>query len=145
MSPRRRDPILLRPLSFALVSAEDVWLPLVDEPIGTIVQQIQSADEEIDRLVNSRRRVLAFRTFAYIRVGVLLGSLLVEHDVQPESGRTWVDELLADPQHRAAAAEEVRAVAREVAADPKLAGEDPVGPDDEARERFRNFARGLGY
>jgi hypothetical protein len=127
------------------VSAEDVWLPLVDEPIGEFVAQMLEEDDELAGLVSSPRRQLTFRTFAYIRVGVLLGSLLVEHDVQSESGRTWVDELLADPKHRAAAAEEVRAVAWEVAADPKLAGEDPVGPDDEARERFRRFARGLGY
>ena len=127
------------------MSAEDVWLPLVDEPIGEFVAQMLEDDDELAGLVSSPRRQLTFRTFAYIRVGVLLGSLLVEHDVQSEGGRTWVDELLADPKHREAAAEEVRAVAREVAADPKLAGEDPVGPDDEARERFRRFARGLGY
>jgi hypothetical protein len=125
------------------VSAEDVWVPLVDEPIGEFVEQLLDEDDELAGLVSSPRRQLAFRTFAYIRVGVLLGSLLVEHDVQPEGDRTWVDELLADPKHRAAAVEEVRVVAREVAADPKLAGEDPVGPDDEARERFRRFARGL--
>ena len=125
------------------MSAEDVWVPLVDEPIGEFVAQLLDEDDELAGLVSSPRRQLAFRTFAYIRVGVLLGSLLVEHDVQPEGDRTWVDELLADPKHRAAAVEEVRVVAREVAADPKLAGEDPVGPDDEARERFRRFARGL--
>jgi hypothetical protein len=125
------------------VSAEDVWLPLVDEPIGEFVAHLLEEDEELAALVSSPRRQLAFRTFAYIRVGVLLGSLLVEHDVQPESGLTWVDELLADPNNRAAAVEEVKAVASEVAADPKLAEEDPVGPDAEARERFRRFARGL--
>jgi hypothetical protein len=125
------------------VSAEDVWLPLVDEPIGEFVAHLLEEDEELAALVSSPRRQLAFRTFAYIRVGVLLGSLLVEHDVQPESGRTWVDELLADPNHRATAVEEVKAVAREVAADPRLAEEDPVGPDDDARERFRRFVRGL--
>jgi hypothetical protein len=37
----------------------------------------------------------------------------------------------------------VKAVAREVAADPKLAEEEAVGPDDAARERFRRFAREL--
>jgi hypothetical protein len=125
------------------VSAEDVWLPLVDEPIGEFVAHLLEEDDELAALVSSPRRQLAFRTFAYIRVGVLLGSLLVEHDVQPESGRTWVDELLADPNHRATAVEEVKAVAREVAADPRLAEEDPVGPDDDARERFRRFVRGL--
>ena len=125
------------------MSAEDVWLPLVDEPIGAFVAELQREDAELAALVASPRRQLAFRTFAYIRVGVLLGSLLVDHDVEPEGSRTWVDELLANPEHRAAAAAEVRAVAQEVAADPKLAEEDPVGPDEEARERFRRFAKDL--
>jgi hypothetical protein len=123
---------------------DDIWLPLVEEPIGEFVASLQQEDEELAALVASPRRQLAFRTFAYIRVGVLLGSLLVEHDVQPEGSRTWVDELLADPKHRQAAVDEVKRVAQEVAADPKLAEEDPVGPDDDARERFRLFARDLG-
>ena len=125
------------------MSAEDVWLPLVDEPIGEFVAELQSEDAELAALVASPRRQLAFRTFAYIRVGVLLGSLLVDHDVEPEGSRTWVDELLANPEHRASAAAEVKAVAQEVAVDPKLAEEEPVGPDDEARERFRRFAKKL--
>jgi hypothetical protein len=123
---------------------DDIWLPLVEEPIGEFVASLQQEDEELAVMVASPRRQLAFRTFAYIRVGVLLGSLLVEHDVQPEGSRTWVDELLADPKHRQAAVDEVKRVAQEVAADPKLAEEDPVGPDDDARERFRRFARDLG-
>jgi hypothetical protein len=122
---------------------DDIWLPLVEEPIGEFVATLQQEDEELAAMVASPRRQLAFRTFAYIRVGVLLGSLLVEHDVQPEGSRTWVDELLADPKHRQAAVDEVKRVAQEVAADPKLA-EEPVGPDDDARERFRRFARDLG-
>ncbi len=122
---------------------DDIWLPLVEEPIGDFVASLQEADEELAALVASPRRQLAFRTFAYIRVGVLLGSLLVDHDVQPAGSRTWVDELLADPKHRQAAVEEVKRVAQEVAADPKLAEEEPVGPDNDARERFRRFARDL--
>jgi hypothetical protein len=122
---------------------EEVWVPLVDEPIGAFVTQLQEEDEELAALVASPRRQLAFRTFAYIRLGVLLGSLLVEHDVASDESQTWVDRLLADPKHRAAAVEEVRTIAREVAADTKLAEEEPVGPDEEARERFRRFAKRL--
>jgi hypothetical protein len=125
------------------MAIDDVWLPLVDEPIGAFVGKLQEEDEELAALVASPRRQLAFRTFAYIRVGVLLGSLLVDHDVRPEGSRTWVEQLLADPDHRQAAVEEVRRVAREVAADPKLAEEEPVGPDEQARERFRRFASEL--
>jgi len=120
-----------------------VWLPIVDEPIGELVARLQADDPEISTLVASSRRQLAFRTFAYVRAGILLGSLLVDHDVGNEGSRTWIDELLEDPAHRAAVEAEIRAVAREVAADPKLADDQPLGPDEAARERFRAFARGL--
>jgi len=122
-------------------SADDVWIPLVDEPIGSIVEQIQRDDPAILALVGSPRKLLAFRTFAYIRVGILLGQMLVEHDVDDYDGsETWVDALLREPAHRERVAAEVRAVAEEVARD--HAGEDePIGPDDEARRRFREFAR----
>lgn len=121
---------------------DDIWLPLVDEPLGSIVEQIQREDPEIDRLVDSPRRILAFRTFAYIRTGLVLGQLLFDHDLPPYDGsETWVEALLRDPAHHEALAREVRAVAEEIAADPKYAGEEPVGPDEGARERFRAFAK----
>ena len=125
---------------------EEVWLPLVDEPLGEFVATLQEEDPELAALVASPRRQLAFRTFAYVRLGILLGSLLVERDVEssPDASRTWVEQLLADPAVREAAVEEVRAVAREVARDPLLAEDEQVGPDDAARERFRDFARKLG-
>ena len=120
---------------------DQIWFPLVDEPIGSIVEQMQDEDEEIGRLVDSPRKLLAFRTFAYIRVGILLGRLLVEHDVPAYDGsETWVEALLRDPRHRAAVAAELRAVAEEVSASTG-GDETPVGPDDAARERFRAFAR----
>jgi hypothetical protein len=123
-------------------SLDDIWLPLVDEPIGSIVEKIQAEDAELDELISSPRRLLAFRTFAYIRVGLLLGRLLFDNDLPPYDGsETWVDALLRDPRHRAELAREVRAVAEEIAADPRYAGEEPVGPDEGARERFRAFAR----
>ena len=121
---------------------EEIWLPLVDEPIGSIVEQVQADDPEIARLVGSPRRILAFRTFAYIRVGVKLGELLVEHDLPPYDGSdTWVDLLLRDPAHKAAVAREVRAVAEEIAADPRYGDEEELGPDEDARARFREFAK----
>jgi hypothetical protein len=123
---------------------DDIWLPLVDEPLGALVAELQEEDAELAALVASPRRQLAFRTFAYVRVGILLGTLLVEHDVQPAAEGTWVDQLLAEPSVRQAVVDEVRAVAREVAADPKLAEDEDVGPDEGARERFRDFARKLG-
>ena len=123
---------------------EEVWLPLVDEPIGSIVAQIQADDPEIERLIGSPRRILAFRTFAYIRVGMKLGEILVESDVPPYDGtETWIELLLRDPENRAAIVREVTAVAEEIAADPRFAEEEALGPDAEARERFREFARKL--
>jgi hypothetical protein len=122
---------------------DDVWIPLVDEPIGSIVAQLQAEDPEIDELVSRPRRILAFRTFAYIRVGILLGRLLVENDVPAYDGtETWIDALLRVPEHRRAVIDELRAVADEIAADPRYADEEPVGPDDAVLERFRAFARG---
>ena len=124
-----------------MARADELWIPLVDEPIGSIVARIQEEDAELDALVSSPQRVLAFRTFAYIRVGLLLGELLVDADVDPYDGSdTWVERLLADPKHQDAVAAEVKAVAAEVAADPSY-GDDPLGPDAEARRRFREFAR----
>ena len=121
---------------------EDLWIPLVDEPIGSIVAEIQEEDLELDELVSSPHRLLAFRTFAYIRVGLLLGELLVDEDLEPYDGtETWIEQVLANPEHRAAVAREVRAVAEEIAADPAYATEETLGPDVEARRRFRDFAK----
>jgi hypothetical protein len=117
----------------------ELWIPLVDEPLGSIVEEIRGTHPEIDELVVGARRTLAFRTFAYIRVGMLLGQMLVERDV-PSDG-TWVEALLADPVVHDAVTREVIAVAREIAADESIADDVPLGPDDAARERFRDFAR----
>ena len=125
-----------------MTSLDDIWLPLVDEPIGGIVAKLEADDPALERLVSSPRRLLAFRTFAYIRVGILLGRLLFDNDLPPYDGtETWVDALLREPAHREALAREVRAVAEEIAGDPQYAAEEPLGPDDEARARFREFAR----
>ena len=121
---------------------DDIWIPLVDEPIGGIVEQIQRENPEIGKLVESPNRVLAFRTFAYIRVGLVLGQLLFDNDLPPYDGSdSWIDLLLKDPAHHEALLQEVRAVAEEIAADPKYADDEPLGPDDDARARFKEFAR----
>jgi hypothetical protein len=120
----------------------EVWLPLVDEPIGSIVAEIQRDDPEVAQLGGSIHRILAFRTFAYLRVGILLGQLLMEEELEPYDGsETWVELLMRNPAHRRRIAEEVRKVAQEVAADPRYAVDEPLGPDDAARTRFREFAR----
>ena len=121
---------------------EELWIPLVDEPIGSIVQQIVGENPEIAALVESPHRILAFRTFAYIRCGLVLGQLLFDNDVPAYDGsESWVEALLKDPAHHATLAAEVRRVAEEIAADPKYADDEPLGPDEGARERFRAFAK----
>jgi hypothetical protein len=97
--------------------AEDVWIPLVDEPIGSIVAQLQSENPEIDALISSP-------------------------DVPAYDGtETWVEALLREERHRAAVVAELRAVAEEIAADPRYADGEPIGPDDDTRARFREFAK----
>jgi hypothetical protein len=121
---------------------EDLWIPLVDEPLGSIIEQIQRENPDIQKLIESPHRILAFRTFAYIRCGLLLGQLLFDNDVPAYDGsESWIEALLREPAHHEALTREVRAVAEEIAADPKYADEGPLGPDDAARERFRAFAR----
>jgi hypothetical protein len=120
---------------------DEFWIPLVDEPIGGLVDRIQRADPEIEPLVGSPRRMLAFRTFAYIRVGVLLGQLLVEQDLDTDDTATWVEQVMRDPAHRKRVEREVRAVAEEISTDPRYAEEELLGPDEETRERFREFVR----
>ena len=120
---------------------DDFWIPLVDEPIGTVVAEIQSEDPEIEQLVDSPRKLLAFRTFAYIRVGILLGSLLVERDVDSDAAASWAERLLDEPEVRERVTAEVRTVAQEIAADPAYTNDPPLGPGDEERSRFRDFAK----
>jgi hypothetical protein len=125
-----------------MAEREDVWIPLVDEPIGGIVAQIERDDPELRAKVDSPRRLLAFRTFAYIRVGLLLGQLLVDNDLAPYDGsETWIETLMRDPAHSARVRAELRAVADEIANDPKYADEERLGPDEATRERFLDFAR----
>ena len=121
---------------------EELWIPLVDEPIGSIVQQILDENRDIAALVESPHRILAFRTFAYIRCGLTLGQLLFDSDLPAYDGsESWVEALLRTPEHHAALTREIRLVAEEIAADPRYADDGPLGPDDAARERFRAFAR----
>jgi hypothetical protein len=121
---------------------DEIWFPLVDEPIGSIVAEIQQQNPDIDALVSTPHRVLAFRTFAYIRTGILLGQLLFDNDLPPYDGsETWIETLLRDPKHLATLTGEIRKVAEEVAGDPAYADDEALGPDDDVKARFRDFAR----
>jgi hypothetical protein len=118
---------------------DDVWLRLVDEPIGAIVAEIEAEDPELRALVASPQKLLAFRTFANIRVGIVLGRLLVEEEVEAYDGsETWVETLLRNPEHRREIEAEVRAVAEELSA---ADADESLEPDAATRDRFREFAR----
>ena len=121
------------------VVTEELWIPLVDESIGEIVAQLEDEHEEIRELLDSPQKLLAFRTFANIRVGMALGRILVERDLAPGSeDEPWVQQLAREPDVRAELAEELREVAEQVHDEEE--GE-PAEPDAAARERFRSFAR----
>jgi hypothetical protein len=121
---------------------DELWIPLVDEPIGRIVDRVLREDPALAARVETPHRILAFKTFAYIRTGLVLGQLLFDHDVSDWDGSdSWVDALLRDPAHRAAIEREVRTVAEEIASDPQYADDEPIAPDEGARDRFRAFAR----
>ena len=86
--------------------------------------------------------MLAFRTFAYIRVGLAARELLFDHDISAYDGsETWVDALLKDPAHHAASP---RRCGRSPARSPQTRStedDEQLGPDEAARERFKAFAR----
>jgi hypothetical protein len=117
---------------------EDAWIPLVEGPIGAIIDRVQEEHREIGEWVDSPNRLLAFRTFAFIRVGLVLGQVLIERDLE---GDDWVEQLLEDPDCYQEIVREVLAVAKETADEPGFAQEESVGPDEEVRRRFQEFAK----
>jgi transglutaminase-like putative cysteine protease len=117
---------------------EEAWIPLVDGPIGEVVDRVQAEHPEISELIDTPSRLLAFRTFAFIRLGILLGRLLVERDVE---GEDWVQQLLEDPDCYDEVVREVLAVAEATAGEPGSEREASVGPSEEERARFQEFAK----
>ena len=111
----------------------------MDEPIADIVTELEAEDPVAQALASSPEKLLAFRTFANIRVGIVLGRLLMESEVEAYDGsETWVELLLRNPAHRREIAAEVRAVAEELS---QAEVDAQLAPDEETRERFRDFAR----
>ena len=118
---------------------DELWIPLVDESIGEIVAQLEGEHEELRTLVDSPQKLLAFRTFANIRVGMALGRQLVERDLSPGSeDEPWVQQLAREPDVRAELVQELRELAEQLAEEDET---EPAEPDVAARERFRSFAR----
>ena len=123
-----------------MTGPEEVWLPLVEEPVCDIVEQLTAEDPEIEKLIGSPHRILPFGTFPYIRVGILLGERRRAGAHLRERGRD-VEALLRALKHHEALHREVRAVAKKTAADPKYPEDESLGPDAGVRERFSEFAR----
>jgi hypothetical protein len=121
---------------------EELWIPLVDEPIGTVLDELQAQDPEIARLVAGPRRTLAFKTFSYVKVGLLLGELLVDSDAVTDSDGSWVEKLLREPATKTRVGALMRDIAEEIAADSSYDDDESV-PGDDVRERFRAFAKNL--
>jgi hypothetical protein len=118
---------------------DELWIPLVDESIGEIVAQLEEEHEELRTLVDSPQKLLAFRTFANIRVGMALGRQLVERDLSPgPEDEPWVQQLAREPEVRAELVQELRELAEQLAEEDET---EPAEPDAAARERFRSFAR----
>jgi hypothetical protein len=121
-------------------ATDEFWIPLVDEPIGEVVAGIEQAHPEVAERLDSPEKLLAFRTFAYVRAGVVLGRLLMERDdADLEGVETWVEALARDPEVREELEREVLQVAEEVVTE--FAGGETVAPDEAARMRFRALAR----
>jgi hypothetical protein len=125
-----------------MAAQDEVWIPLVDEPIGSIVEELEAHDPEIAALVSGPRRTLAFKTFAYVRVGLLLGELLVDTDVETTGELSWAEQLLREPATHERVRALLRSIAEEIAADGSY-DDDEVVPDEGVRDRFRAFAKKL--
>ena len=116
------------------MAAEDVWIPLVDEPIGSIVARSRRTSRASARSSTRRAACSPSARSPTSGSGSLLGQLLVDNDLEPYDGtETWIEQLMRDPAHRARVSREVRAVAEEIAADPRYAGDESLGPDEDAR------------
>jgi hypothetical protein len=118
---------------------------LLDDSLNEVINEIQYGDPVLAELADSPRHQLAFRTFAWLKAGVLLGELLVERDLEASAvtGSSWMSELLDDPEVRARLEAEVQAVGYQVAAEPALVHARPVRPDPATRERFLKMAESL--
>ena len=107
---------------------DELWIPLVDESIGEIVAQLEEEHEELRALVDSPQKLLAFRTFANIRVGMALGRQLVERDLSHGSeDEPWVQQLARDPEVRAELVQELRELAEQLAEEDETEPAEPIG------------------
>ena len=125
-----------------MAAQDEVWIPLVDEPIGSIVAELETQDPEIAAIVRGPRRTLAFKTFAYVHVGLLLGELLVDTDVESVGELSWAEQLLREPATHERVRTLLLSIAEEIAADSSY-DDDELVPDEGVRERFRAFAKKL--
>lgn len=113
---------------------------ICDDALDEVIEQIQEGDPVLAELRHSPRHQLAFRTFACLKAGILLGQQLVERDVE---GDDWVAQLLEDPDLYDRLRAEVESVGYQIACDPSLVHERPRQPDPAMRRRFLLLADSL--
>lgn len=111
-----------------------------EEALDEVIERIQDGDPVLSELRNSPRHQLAFRTFACLRAGILLGQWLSERDVD---GDDWVAQLLEEPELYERLCAEVESVGYQIACDPSLVHERPHQPDPAMRRRFLRMAEAL--
>lgn len=116
------------------------FLDVGGDDLDQVIDQIQEGDPVLTELRNSPRHQLAFRTFACLKAGILLGQQLVERDTQ---GEDWVAKLLAEPAIYDRLRAEVESVGYQIACDPSLVHERPRQPDPAMRRRFMRMAESL--
>ena len=108
-------------------------------------RQIQADDPDIDALIATPHRLLAFRTFAYVRVGLLLGQLLFDAATcrRMTARRPGWTQLLRDPKHHDAA-ERPRGAPRSPRRSRRIRSTPMTGrsvPTKRPARAFREFAR----
>lgn len=118
----------------------DIIADVCEDVIDAVIEEIQDGDLVLIELRNSPRHQLAFRTFACLKAGILLGQQLVERDVE---GDDWVAQLLEEPAVYDRLRAEVESVGYQIACDPSLVHERPRQPDAAMRRRFMLLAESL--
>src|SRR2546423_12721493 len=83
------------PTLTGVAGAEEVWIPLVDEPIGSIVAQLQAEDPEIGRPGGPPGQPAAVCTVADSPRGIPLRQPVVEEERSPHHRRETGGEALA--------------------------------------------------
>ena len=126
-----------------MASHRGVWLPLVDEPIGTIVAQIQRrASRRSPGWWTRRASCSPFARSPTSASASCSAACSSSTTSSPTRARDWAEQLLQ--RARSTTAEVVRRGRRGRPGDrrrPRVCGRLPVGPSEAERARFAEFAK----